>query len=333
MRNVVRFIALSCIGMSTHAMDVVPYIVNGSDADVSDYPSFASVYYRNGGVYSSSPICGATMINPSYALTAAHCIYGDDEQMLYTVIAPQLENKSNFLSSQQAKGVEFYYPDDYVESSRVLWPNDIAIIKLDTPLAVSDYSDLLNATANNTLPNGGEYKAVGHGYTNGNVPSGDRLQETDLTFIDNNTCRTNYDSRITNSHLCFSGQLNAGFRNSTCGGDSGGPVYWYTGGQYIQVGVTSFGPEVCGDATEPVTSVFTDVYDYLPWINSVINGLETPKAYVSNDGGTRTLINNDTGRTLSAVSGSSSDSGGGISTIWLMLIALLGWSRHVIRVD
>ncbi|MDN3685470.1 hypothetical protein QW180_25430 [Vibrio sinaloensis] len=47
------------------------------------------------------------MINSEYALTAAHCIYGQDETMLYTVVAPQLEDEAQFLSSTQARVVEF----------------------------------------------------------------------------------------------------------------------------------------------------------------------------------------------------------------------------------
>lgn len=38
---------------SVNAVEVKPYIVNGNTATVSDYPSFASLFYRNNKVYST----------------------------------------------------------------------------------------------------------------------------------------------------------------------------------------------------------------------------------------------------------------------------------------
>ena len=116
---------------SVNAVEVKPYIVNGTTATVSDYPSFASLFYRDNTVYSTRSFCGATMINSQYVLTAAHCVYGDDDMMLYTVVAPQLQDESQFLSNEQARAAEFYYPDTFINSSVELWPDDIEIIKIE----------------------------------------------------------------------------------------------------------------------------------------------------------------------------------------------------------
>lgn len=326
----IRLTLLGCIlliSFRTLSVEVSPFIVNGSDASISNYPSFASLFYRNGGMYSTSPYCGATMINDQYVLTAAHCIYDDNNLMLYTVVAPQLEDKSYFLSNQQSRAQAFYYPDNYQDSEIELWPNDIAIIKLETPLMISDYSALLNSTINNAFSSMDTYKTIGHGYIEGNVPSGSRLLETDLNYVSTATCQAVFGSKITSSQLCFDGALDGNYKNSTCSGDSGGPVYWLHGSQYIQIGITSFGPSICGNKDINVTSIFTDVYDYRGWITRVINGLEVPKAYVTTNNGVRVLVNNDAIANVS-VSPSSGDSGGSIPPFNLWLLSLIILSRY-----
>ncbi|KOO13807.1 serine protease [Vibrio xuii] len=314
-----------------YAVEIQPYIVNGSNANIVNYPSFASLFYRSDSLYSTSSYCGATMINSRYVLTAAHCIYGDDELMLHTVVAPQLEDESNFLSSQQAKAKVFYYLDSYVDSASALWRDDIAIIELETALAVSDYTSILNSTINNAFSDSDEYKAVGHGYIEGNVAGGTQLLQTDLTYISTQSCQSIYGSALTSSHLCFTGPIQGGYRNSTCNGDSGGPVYWYNGGQYIQIGITSFGPATCGDTSVDVTSVFTDIHDYQEWIGRVINGQEVPKAYVVTSGDVRTLINNDSNSRVEAESTpsqGSESSGGAFGLLSSFILALLLLVKH-----
>ncbi|MDC5705261.1 trypsin-like serine protease [Vibrio europaeus] len=329
MKASIRLICLLLLTKLSYAVEVTPYIVNGSDANIVNYPSFASLFFRNGNLYSSSSYCGATMINSQFVLTAAHCIYDDDNLMLYTVVAPQLDDESNFLSSQQAKALEFYYPDTYIDSSAELWPDDIAIIKLETPLAVSNYTSLINTTINNTFSVSDIFKAIGHGLIEGNVSGGTNLLETTLTYMTTSACQAEYGSKLTSSHLCFSGAISGGYRNSTCNGDSGGPVYWYNGSQYIQIGITSFGPSTCGDTSRNVTSVFTDVHDYQAWISRVINGLETPKAYVATVNGVRTLVK---GSSSPAVTTTSGDSGGGSANplvLLYLLLVLLGRFRPI----
>lgn len=326
MKSVIGLVWLLLLARVSFAVEVTPYIVNGADADINDYPSFASLFYRNGNVYSTTSYCGATMINSQYVLTAAHCIYDDDNLMLYTVVAPQLDDEANFLSNQQAKVKEFYYPDTYIDSSSELWPDDIAIIKLETPLAIADYSSYLNSIYNDSFPGVSPFKAVGHGLIEGNVDGGTNLLETTLTYVDTATCQAQFGSKLTDKQLCFSGVINAGYRNATCRGDSGGPVYGYNGVQYIQLGITSFGPTQCGDSSVNVTSVFTDIYDYQAWIQRVLLGQETPKAYVTTVNGVRTLVK---GSAPPVETTSSGDSGGGtVSKLILIYLVLILLGRY-----
>lgn len=329
-------VAFSFVSTLTHSFEVTPYIVNGSTANITQFPSFASLFFRSDRLYSVNSFCGATMINEQYALTAAHCIYGQESTMLNTVVVPQLEDEEQFLNAPQARVEAFYYPDTYTNSSGDLWRDDIAILKLETPLSIGNLRPLLNTQYNNVYPNSNEFVALGHGYIEGNMLGGTQLLETDLNLISVAQCREEIGSAVTSKQLCFGGAEDEGYQNSTCSGDSGGPVYFYNGIEYIQVGITSFGPIVCGDVRYNVTSVFTDIYDYQGWIDDVLSGKETPKAYINYEGGLRKLVSNhDSGSQAESVSESMSSKSAGVFSykILVSLLALILYRRNKFRND
>ena len=111
----------------------------------------------------------------------------------------------------------------------------------------------------------------------------------------------------------------SGLYGGTCQGDSGGPVYWLDGADYRQVGITSFGPETCGGSSD-VTSVFTEIYDYKDWIDSVVAGNETPK-FVSTNAKRAAYINSLT----------PSGSGGSVSYGLLGMLILIAGVRKAVK--
>ncbi|RJX69687.1 serine protease [Vibrio sinensis] len=260
---------------SVSAQNISPYIINGNPASIVNFPSFASLYFDDGKKYGYT--CGATMLNQQYVLTAAHCIVGDESLMLNSRVVVQLQNETDYVNGNNmaSRGIEYYYPDNYVDDENVLWPNDIAIIKLQSPLNISDFSSLINTTQNDNYPiNPGNpsFVTIGHGLEAGNVEGGTALLKTELQLIDGaNICGTS------NKQLCFDGAIVGDYKNSTCNGDSGGPVYWWDGAEYKQIGITSYGPNECGNTTSSYTSVFTEVYDYQDWITSVLAGTVEPQ--------------------------------------------------------
>lgn len=54
-----------------------PYVIGGQSANFGEFPWFAAITKYQ---YNSNPqwkvVCGASLINSKYAITAAHCLHG-----------------------------------------------------------------------------------------------------------------------------------------------------------------------------------------------------------------------------------------------------------------
>ncbi|MFA0310118.1 serine protease [Vibrio splendidus] len=308
---------------------ITPYIVNGSNASVTEFPSMASLFIDRidyDGFYSPDPYCGATILNPTHILTAAHCIYGDENAQLFTTVVPQLENTSEFPNGniQKVRVAEVYYRSDYSNSLRKLLPNDVAILKLETSLNIG--ANIIPPSSEIYRSSSSQFVAVGHGDTATGQDATSRLQKVDLTYVENNVCAGVFTDGVslTRKQICFSGAQGASnLYGGTCQGDSGGPVYWWDGSAYQQVGITSFGPTTCGSSST-VTSVFTEIYDYRYWITDVANG-------VINSSETVQISATDAKRTAYVNARTSSGSGGGgVSFGLLGALMLLGGFRKII---
>ncbi|PAU36977.1 serine protease [Vibrio coralliilyticus] len=295
--------------LEAHSEEVTPYIVNGTDISASLHPSFVSLFYDRidyNGTYGGT-YCGGTLLDSQHILTAAHCIYDSTEYQLFTSVVPQLQNESDFPNSviQRVMVNEFYYRNDYNDTTLA---NDIAILKLASPItAVTSYATLAvtaDESSYRVTPSEVFY-AVGHGNTQTGVDASDSLQRTQLSYVANTDC--NVYTTDTSANLCMTGAATVVYDNGTCQGDSGGPLYWNS----KQVGITSFGPNTCGDPSVTPNSVFTEVSDHEAWITSVLAGNESPKITV-----------NDAQRNASLSSSGGGGGGGGGSLGYLSFLLI-----------
>ncbi|MDN3612399.1 trypsin-like serine protease [Vibrio ostreicida] len=280
--------------LSVQAVEVHPYIVNGQYANVTTFPSIVSLFIDRidyDGLYSVGSYCGGTLLDSQHVLTAAHCVNNDIGVQLFTVAVPKLQLESDFPFNtlERAQVSEIYYPNNYVHANVM---NDIAILKLVTPMKTVSAADYVQLPAKGdaaSYRNTAEvFYAVGHGNTAAGIDNDPYLASTQLEYVSAATCSQEY-KRNSSGNLCMGWPKPAanGLDQSTCNGDSGGPLYWYTGGQYKQVGITSFGPGPslsnvgCGDPKVKANSVFTDVLEHQAWVTSVLHGHQTPRVLVT----------------------------------------------------
>ncbi|GMQ48377.1 S1 family peptidase [Vibrio sp. 10N] len=324
------------------SVDIAPMIVNGTNASISDFPSFVSLFIDSleyDGRYSSGAYCGGTLLDSRHVMTAGHCLSSynsyDQGAVLFTSAVAGLENENDFLNAEKRRAEAVFFHPNFENNITKLLPNDIAIIRLESP--ISGGSAVTRATAVESeqyRSRLASFVALGHGNVESGVEGTSILQRADLFWVTNLTCANNFTNGnyLTDKQICFSGSKSVanGLKAGTCQGDSGGPIYWNDNGAFKQVGITSFGPAECGDAASAVTSAYTEIADYASWIDSVLSGQRTPTVIVTEQDRIDYLGVN--GRVIfqgGSTTTGGGDGGGGALSWWLSLSLMsLGWMRR-----
>lgn len=240
-----------------------PQVVGGGDVpDPNPYTYQVSIGDTNGH------FCGGSIIAADWVLSAAHCFFDDQgmqTQASTLVVRVGIRALSAATASDERSVSNLYIHESYNPKDSASL-NDIALLKLATPVDASWIVPLSSAANDATLTAPGKQSiATGWGSTIGydpgtqNPPTNfpDILQVVQMPIVDNATCQ------IADSQLC-AGVPQGGL--DTCQGDSGGPLVVGDGaGGYIQVGVVSNG---AGCASVGNYGTYTRVASFRDWLSS-----------------------------------------------------------------
>ncbi|XP_016060180.1 PREDICTED: transmembrane protease serine 13 [Miniopterus natalensis] len=249
-----RYVSLQCSHCGLRAM--TGRIVGGALAPESKWPWQVSLHYG------TTHICGGTLIDAQWVLTAAHCFFVTREKILegWKVYAGtnnlhQLPEAAS-ISQIIINGNYTDEQDDY----------DIALMRLSKPLTLSAHIHPA------CLPMHGQTFSLnetcwitGFGKTKEtDEKTSPFLREVQVGLIDFRKCNDYlvYDSYLTPRMMC-AGDLRGG--RDSCQGDSGGPLVCEQNNRWYLAGVTSWGTG-CGQRNKP--GVYTKVTELLPWIYS-----------------------------------------------------------------
>lgn len=238
---------------------VKPPIVGGNEATPGEWPWQVRVL-------PSIYLCGGSLIDPEWVLTAAHCVvddFGDPYSPAEITLILGEHNTSISEPSEQLPGVsQVIVHENY---NAFTSNNDIALLKLDSPATLNARVAVVDLAPDSIIAAGTLATVTGWGtLSSGGFPSS-TLQEVEVPVISNATCNAPdyYNESVTANMLC-AGYAQGG--KDSCQGDSGGPLVIENGaGGWKLIGVVSWGIG-CAGPKQP--GVYTRVSKYIGWIQS-----------------------------------------------------------------
>ncbi|XP_031700871.1 chymotrypsin-like elastase family member 2A isoform X2 [Anarrhichthys ocellatus] len=267
---VLTFLVASAYGCGLPTFPpVLSRVVAGEDVRPHSWPWQVSLQSDSSGRWRH--VCGGTLISSDWVLTAAHCI---NDRYNYSVELGKHSLETSEEGSTARRAATIIPHEDY---NIILSRNDIALIKLSSPVTFSD--TLVPACVPDqglVLPHGAPCYITGWGRLSikpisspaASGPPADILQQALLPVVDHDTCSQPdwWSVLATDKMVCAGGDgITAG-----CNGDSGGPLNCQNpDGSWDVHGVVSFGSgQGCNVLQKP--TVFTQVSSYIDWINNAM---------------------------------------------------------------
>ncbi|XP_041960228.1 uncharacterized protein LOC121718887 isoform X3 [Alosa sapidissima] len=240
-------------------------IVGGQDAPAGNWPWQASLHFVLSGVLSSF-LCGGSLINEQWVLSAASCFSSISSSDLEVYLGRQNQEGSNPNEVKRTVSRIITHPS----FNPVTRDNDIALLRLSAPVTFTNFiSPVCLAASGSVFLNGVDSWVTGWGdVAEGEpLPSPGTLKEVEVAVTENTQCQSLYEAvpfTVTDNMIC-AGKLAGG--KDLCKGDSGGPLVSQQDSVWVQSGIVSL--EGCAQPNP--TGVYTRVSRYESWINSEIS--------------------------------------------------------------
>ncbi|XP_077258593.1 chymotrypsin-1-like [Temnothorax americanus] len=237
-------------------------IVGGHNAELGDFPYVAMVHLLVGpGTIRRSDACGGTVLSRRWVLTAGHCVV-DYPQRFFVVfgIVDKSRIRYNFLQDPVVSMITnqtFIHPQysmHYNDIALLYMPQNIPFSKAIQPIKFAWYYDESFAKRDAQVISWRKDNTDGKGTI--------KLKYATVLIIKNNVCKQSWS--ISDKHICTT----AGLGQDVCEGVSGGgPLIVKKNGRAYQIGIVSYGDQVC-PSKGPY--VFTKVSSYIDWIHEVM---------------------------------------------------------------
>lgn len=350
-------LSLSFLALSVNAetTDFQPQIHNGLKSQLNEVPYQAKlIIERTDGNVVQHSLCGASILDSSVLLTAAHCLENVGAMNFTQAYVTYLDFEDPEAPVEKLFSV---YPKDVAIHD--LWDgnienkNDIAVIYAENQLLnakkikvadESGFDNMMTEFDNLYVHNGantGNLLASGYGLDENDVS--DVLNRVMLTGVSRTYCEDMKAGGGSSDDIICTKSPDVEVNYAICSGDSGGPLVWKDKGNLADadfglrlVGVTSYVSvtkldKKCIMKNDNEHGGFTKISNYYDWINQTIDSMSGSSGYdvtsiqnVSYDFDVDPFIGSEDAEDEPEYAGliDSSKSGGSTST--LSFLGLLG---------
>ncbi|XP_031575201.1 elastase-1-like [Actinia tenebrosa] len=225
-------------------------------------------------------LCGASLINDQWVVTATHCLFANPSPQMYKVKLGEYDRYLPEPSEQVFDVTAVRLHQDFLTNKE--YGYDIAVVKLSRKVNMTgSVRPICLPPPHQRIAVGTMCYLTGWGRTSYASGSARILQEVQLPIVSFADCLRG------NGHLHFVDNYTmvcAGFGGNSivsgCNGDSGGPLVCNEGGRWTLRGVVSWGDHKCAAGT--TYSVFARVSSFVHWIMNKMMS-PTPVFYACQD--------------------------------------------------
>ncbi|GAB0095144.1 trypsin [Sergentomyia squamirostris] len=226
-------------------------IVGGEFVDITKVPCQVSVQYLNRNTHLNTHLCGGSILNERFILTAAHC---------FDMIPLQLVSVYIGSNSTKENGTSFNVTHVNIHPNYKAYDYDFTILELSENITFNERQKPAVLPKNQEdIPDGALLRTSGWGETQNANESNKFLRGVEVVKINQNLCNQAYSGDITDRMVC-AGFMEGG--KDSCQGDSGGPLLMGN----LLVGVVSWG-EDCACPGYP--GVYAKVSSVRQWIRNI----------------------------------------------------------------
>lgn len=245
-------------------------IVGGRPSTTGEFPYAARIYDRTGD---SIGFCGAVLLTAHHAVTAAHCVSDylsrpGDLQVCFNKSMTFRERDGACCAVDGASAHPAYnFSDPYA----IVYGNDIAVLTLQEPaaaatLAIDDgtyWTDAAEPQSHNAF-------VAGFGSSLLHAQQSEFLNVAHVHPHNATYCQRALEYPLVASNGC------ASYRgNDACSGDSGSPLVIAQGGEFVLVGLVSWGYGECGSRP----GVYTRMHAVSPFLDSLGLGYQRARPF------------------------------------------------------
>ncbi|KAL4704949.1 hypothetical protein ACJJTC_013406 [Scirpophaga incertulas] len=254
-------------------------IAGGKETDLTAFPwtVLLKAIFTYAGTKDVAFACGGSLISSRFVLTAGHCLFDANGPIKQVEVNLAEYDKRTFprdckfvLSRGEVcvdnivmQADKFILHPEYNDDQLL---NDIALIRLRGNAPFTDYiRPICLPTVDVDTPELSNLRLAVAGWGRNGRYKSDIKQSTIVNLVPQQECKKSYPT-LTRRQVCAAGYSG----EDTCKGDSGGPLMLLYNEKYYISGVIS-GKRADAPCGTSVPSLYTNVYQYVTWIRSVIN--------------------------------------------------------------